>query len=116
MKLRIEGNVLRLRLKQNDLACLRDHGLVESAIRFGSGRVLSYSVVSAPEADEVSANYDGDAIRVVLPAELAIAWADSSHLAIEGPGSSDIRIVVEKDSHCVHKPGEAGLEQANPSF
>ena len=34
MKLRIQGNSLRLRLTQKEVACLRDRGCVESLIEF----------------------------------------------------------------------------------
>src|SRR5438128_12089327 len=59
-------------------ACLCDLGLVESAIRFSPGRALSYSVASSPDAAEVSANYERDSIRVVLPRAVANGWAESS--------------------------------------
>ena len=56
MKLRIQGNLLRLRLTQKEVARLHDQGLVESAIQFPPGRALSYSVASSPDAAEVFAN------------------------------------------------------------
>ena len=106
MKIRIEGNALRLRLTQKEVACLHDHGFVECAIRFGDGRALSYSVATAPEAAEVSVNYDGDSIRVALPCPMAAAWAESSQVTVEGPRNSAVRILVEKDFQCLHKPAK----------
>ena len=52
MKLRIQGNLLRLRLTQNEVGCLLDHGLVESAIRFPMPtRILSPPSRSDPPPD-----------------------------------------------------------------
>ena len=106
MKLRIEGNALRLRLTQKEVACLHDRGFVECTIRFGQGRALSYSVARLPDAAEVSVNYDGDSIRVVLPYSVATTWAESSQVSIEGPRNSGLRIVVEKDFQCLHQPAK----------
>ena len=106
MKLRIEGNALRLRLTQKEVACLHDRGFVECTIRFGQGRALSYSVASVPDGAEVSVNYDDDSIRVVLPYSVATTWAESSQVSIEGPRNSGLRIVVEKDFQCLHKPAK----------
>jgi hypothetical protein len=40
MKLRIQGNSLRFRLTQKEVACLHDSGRVEAAFRFP--RVVTY--------------------------------------------------------------------------
>jgi len=109
MKLRIQGNLLRLRLTQTEVACLRDRGLVECAIRFPTGRALCYSVASSPQA-EVSVDYEGDSICVMLPRAVATAWAESSQVTIEGSRNSDVQILVEKDFQCLHKPSERDPE------
>ena len=105
MKLRIQGNLLRLRLTQKEVACLHDHALVESCIQFPLGRTLTYSVAASPDAAEVSADYDANSIRVVLPHAVASAWAESSQVAIEGSPGLAVQILVEKDFQCLHKPG-----------
>jgi hypothetical protein len=106
MKLRIQGNLLRLRLTQKEVACLHDHGLVESAIQFPPGRALNYSVVSSPDAAEVSVDYRDDSIRVILPRAVETEWTESSQVSVVGQGSSGIQILVEKDFQCLHKPEE----------
>ena len=106
MKLRIQGNLLRLRLTQNEVARLLDHGLVECAIRFPTGRELCYSVASLPHAAEVSVDYEGDSIFVVLPTAVVTQWAGNSQVSIEGPRNSGVEILVEKDFQCLHKPSE----------
>ncbi len=110
MKIRIQGNLLRLRLTQKEVACLDDRGLVESAIRFSPDRALRYSVASSPQAGEVSVDYEGDSICVMLPRAVATAWAESSQVTIEGSRNSDVQILVEKDFQCLHKPSERDPE------
>ena len=106
MKLRIQGNLLRLRLTQKEVARLLDQGLVECAIRFPTGRELCYSVASLPVATEVSVDYLYDSIFVVLPSPVVTEWAGSSQVSIEGPRNSGVEILVEKDFQCLHKPAE----------
>ena len=106
MKLRIQGNQVRFRLTQNEVTCLLEHGLVESAIRFPMGRELCYSVASLPHATEVSVDYLDDSIFVALPSPVVTEWAGSGQVSIEGPRSSSVEILVEKDFQCLHKPAE----------
>ena len=106
MKLRIQGNLLRLRLTQKEVVHLHDHGLIESAIGFPSGRALSYLLASSPDASEVSVNYEGDSVRFVVPRAVATEWAESSEVTIEGSRDSCVQILIEKDFQCLHKPAE----------
>jgi hypothetical protein len=106
MKLRIQGNVLRFRLTQKEVACLHDHNLVESAIHFPSGRALRYVLDSSSDASAVSAEYEGDSIRIVVPREMAVSWAQSSDVAIDGLHDPRVGILIEKDFQCLHKSDE----------
>ena len=106
MKLRIQENVLRLRLTQNEVTRLLDHGLVECAIRFPMGRELCYCVASLPDATEVSVDYLYDSIFVVLPSPVVAAWAGSRQVSVEGPRNAGVEVLVEKDFQCLHKPKE----------
>ena len=106
MKLRIQGNLLRLRLTQKEVMHLHDHGLVESAIGFPSGQALTYLLTNSPDAPEVSVDYDGDSIRFVAPRAAAAAWAKSSKVTLKGSPNSSVQILIEKDFQCLHKPAE----------
>jgi hypothetical protein len=106
MKLRIQENLLRLRLTQKEVAVLHDHKVVECAIHFPSGRALSYLLASSPDAPEVSVDYEGDSIRIVVPRAAATAWAESTEVTIEGSRNSCVQILIEKDFQCLHKLSE----------
>ena len=107
MKLRIQGDSLRLRLTQKEVAQLREGGSIESRIHFASGSGLAYVLSSSVEATEVAADFDAGVIRVVLPYSAMAQWADGNQVSIAGGGSGQPSLVlIEKDFQCLHKPGE----------
>jgi hypothetical protein len=106
MKLRIQGNSLRFRLTQKEVAALYQHSTVECALQFPLGRTFRYSVATSQHAAELSVDYEGDSIFVVLPRAQAAAWAESNQVTIESPATALIQVLVEKDFQCLHKPGE----------
>jgi len=110
MKLRIQGDSLRLRMTQNEVAFLHNFGCVESTIRFAPGRALSYSVASSTDAAEVSVHYEDDSICVVLPQPVVTAWAEGTEVTVEGSGNSGVQVSVEKDFQCLHKSEERDPE------
>lgn len=105
MKLRIQGDSLRLRLTQKEVAQLRAGGCVESSLQFASGGSLTYSLASSEEAGQVHANFDGAEIRVTLPFSAMAAWADGDQVGISGPPGQPSVLLIEKDFQCLHKPG-----------
>ena len=67
MKIRIQGNSLRLRLTQKEVAELRDRNRVESSfIEFAPGRALVYLLEGSFHTTVVAA-FDGQVIRVMVP-------------------------------------------------
>jgi hypothetical protein len=103
MKLRLHANSLRLRLSQSEVARLAETGRLDDSVTFAPGQILSYSVESGA-ADAVAASFDNNRIRVVLPEAQAKHWIESEQ---EGIGSdAGLRIQVEKDFECLHKPAE----------
>ena len=106
MKMRIQGNSLRLRLTQKEVAQLRDCGRVESFIEFAPGRALAYLLESSFHAEAVTANFDGHAIRVLVPMHVMTEWAKSDQVSILAQSQTGVKLLIEKDFQCLHKPGE----------
>ena len=104
MKLRIQGNSLRLRLTRAEVAELRTSGRVESSIEFAPGRPLAYALEGSPTALSTSANFDGRAIVVTVPAPHLKEWVESERVSIEGPAQASLQLLIEKDFQCLHKP------------
>lgn len=106
MKLRIQGNSLRLRLTQKEVALARNCGLVESRMEFAPGRSLIYLLEGSPNAETMSASFDGRAIRVTIPMHEMTGWTDSDRLGIESRSQTGMQLLVEKDFQCLHRSVE----------
>jgi hypothetical protein len=106
MKLRIQGNSLRLRLTRNEVATVRERGQVESLIEFSTGHELIYRLESSFRAKSVTAAFNGQAIHVTIPAHVMKEWADSDQVGIEAPSQTGPHLLIEKDFQCLHSRGE----------
>lgn len=106
MKLRIQGNSLRLRLNQKEVALAREGGRVESSIQFAPGCSLSYLLESSPGAEFTSATFDGRAIRVTIPVCQMADWTESDQVGIEARSDGGVRLLIEKDFQCLHRSAE----------
>jgi hypothetical protein len=106
MKLRIQGNSLRLRLTQKEIAQLRNRNRVESLIEFAPGRTLVYLLKGSSHVTAVTANFDGHAIRVTVPMQVLAEWIESDEVSIEGQSQAGVKLLIEKDFQCLHKAGE----------
>ncbi|PYV35725.1 MAG: hypothetical protein DMG22_01520 [Acidobacteria bacterium] len=105
MKLRIQGNSLRLRLTRKEVAQLHGRGRVESLIEFAPGRTLSYALEGSSGANAVGASFDGQAITVIVPKDQVAVWAEGEQVSIEGFDQAGVHLLIEKDFQCMHKPG-----------
>jgi hypothetical protein len=106
MKLRIQGNSLRLRVTQKEVANLRDRGRVESFIEFSPGQALVYRLDSSFHAKSVEAAFDGQTIRITVPEQVMADWVTSDQVSIEASSSAGLRLLIEKDFQCLHGRGE----------
>jgi hypothetical protein len=111
MKLRIEGNSLRLRLRRLEVSRLAEHGSVEEATPFRCGGILTYRIETGGPA--VVAGLAAGCITVRIPPSQAVAWAASDEVGIYGR-DGDLRIAVEKDFRCLTRPAEEEHADAYP--
>lgn len=112
MKLRILGNSVRFRVSQAELAQLTTDGHVEDSVAFGPGARLVYRLEVADSgtgagsaANSISADYDGNGVRVVLPRAIIDVWQQPDEVSIRGeqalPDGDNLNILVEKDFTCL---------------
>ncbi len=106
MKLRIQGNSLRLRLKRPEVDQLAAGGAIEERIVFGHGNanILVYLLKSAP-LSAISVAYTPGRITVILPEADARTWNVSECVGFNaevpvGDGLS-VHVSVEKDFKCI---------------
>lgn len=110
MKLRIHENSIRLRLTQTEMAHFQRSGRVDATIGFAADRTLSYSIERHQNTPVVSATFEGNAIRVVIPAEVATHWTESDDVGIQASQSIGenlhLELLIEKDFQCLHRTEE----------
>ncbi len=104
MKLRIHQNSLRLRLNRSDIEQFRKTGICASALRFGPGSQLTYTLEASSRWTVMEARYYHDCIRVLLPLDMAQQWADSEQvsLSLQRADDSGPSLLIEKDFQCLH--------------
>ena len=110
MKLRIQGNSLRLRLSQKEVAHLRDCRYIESSIEFSPGCRLVYLLEVSFRAHAITANLDGHTVRVTAPTHAIAQWAESEQVSIEATLPAGLHLLIEKDFQCLHKPDQQNVD------
>jgi len=113
MKLRIRGNSIRLRLGESEVAQLVKDGRVSESIQFSAfpGSRLTYTVVTSPDAKEITARLRDSEIEVTVPEGLGQGWANSEQVGLNHVQPIDnevnLSILIEKDFRCLEpRPGE----------
>lgn len=103
MKLRIQGNALRLRLNQTEVAQFSKMGCFEDAIEFSPGVSLTYALESSGSIQSPKAIYKDGCLRIQVPRQEGIEWATTDRTGISGGDA--VSITVEKDFQCLHGEG-----------
>jgi uncharacterized protein DUF7009 len=107
MKLRMQGNSLRLRLNQQDVAQFSKTGYVEEGIDFGGGAALSYVLESSSKIETPHAIFRGGQLRIQMPASAGHDWVTTDRVGVSGEqtlaGGKQLSILIEKDFQCIHR-------------
>ena len=72
-------------------------GRVESFIEFAPGRTLVYLLKGSFHVTAVTANFDGQAIRVMVPVQVLTEWIESDQVSISGQSQAGLQLLIEKD-------------------
>jgi hypothetical protein len=110
MKIRINGNSIRLRLSQSEVSDFVRKGEVSSTCSFVNG-ILTYRIVLG-SFDSLTADIVDSLITVYVPSSLAEKWDMDGRVGFDVHDNSGLYILVEKDFQCL-KPrsheDESGL-------
>ncbi len=105
MKLRIQGNSIRMRITQGELNEMANNGVVRDTISFAGGSTLTYSLVRDAACESPSAAMAGNTISICLPSTAVDEWISTEQVSLRGTqnldGGSDLIILVEKDFACL---------------
>ncbi len=103
MKLRLQGNSLRLRLTRSEVQRLGDTGIVEESVGFDAEHSLVYRLQAATVEGQVAAAFRNQAIDVSVAPEAVALWAESDEVGIYAR-SGRLTISIEKDFRCLTRP------------
>ena len=109
MKLRIQGNSLRLRLNRSDVEQFRTSGICVESLRFDSDSQLTYTLETSSRLTGMEVQYVQDSIRVRLPLDMAEEWAGSDRISLSLSRAGGPSLLIEKDFQCLHR------EERNPA-
>ena len=107
MKLRLQFNSIRFRLKQGEVKEFVRTGRLEEKVSSGNGDegTLSYVLESIDSVSAPRATFKPRAIIVQVPPDAVMRWASTDQIGIEGEQPVDdqtsLRILIEKDFACI---------------
>ena len=109
MKLRMKSNSIRIRVSQTELNDFYKHGVVSEHIEMGPIQSLSYGIERSG-AEQVTAIWENDTLRVMIPEELAEMWCTTEIVGFDetvdiGEGK-ELYVLVEKDFQCLKPRAE----------
>jgi hypothetical protein len=107
MKLRISGNSIRLRVRRSEVAKLTAGERIAETVHLGCSEqaALTYALGTEPDAASVQLRYEGGEILVLLPKDVASAWAGTEQVGIYATvdlgANGKLDVIVEKDFACL---------------
>jgi hypothetical protein len=122
MKLRINGNSLRLRVSPSEVARLLKHDCLEETIHFGPqvNAKLTYALRQEPRVNTLTVQYTENRVAVLIPANQASAWGFTDQIGIVENISlgqlGTLVVLIEKDFACLDRSEEENHDTfANPN-
>ena len=111
MKIRIQGNSIRFRLKQFEVEAFRKNGIVEEAIAFGDeAQEQILFILKLEQEQRFSIEQNGTNIQVNVPRVIADDWTSTELVGFEEKilttKGKEIFVLVEKDFKCLDRSDE----------
>ncbi len=113
MKIRIQGNTLRLRLKKSELAILADESKVSDIISFADS-ILVYSL-EISSTEKINASFSNNTVKVFIPKEIALNWIKTDLVSLSNTENTP-SILIEKDFKCTSESCSETEAEKKDSF
>ena len=116
MKLRLQFNSIRFRLKRGEVDQFAQTGRLEEQIFLGTGgdEIFRYVLESTSAVSTTKAVLTPRAVIVQVPPEAVTRWASSDQIGIEGEQpvahQATLRILIEKDFACIDGTDEENAD------
>ena len=119
MKLRFHDGSIRLRLSQAEVARAAAGETVTASTPMSGGALTCRLTPMPADPPAFSARFDNGAIEVSAPVAQTRAWASSNDEGMYADqtlaGGGLLKIAIEKDYACLHKPEENADTFPNPA-
>ena len=111
MKVRIQGNSFRFRLKQPEVDRLLAEGSITETVEFGAAAGLSLSfILQVTHQENFSVAFECNKIAFYVPARISNTWMSTNSTGFEewiDTGiDRKIKLLVEKDFRCMEACAE----------
>ncbi len=109
MKLRIKGNVVRLRLTRSEVNTVGEGGRVQEITLFGPQAQFCYAL-EAVDTSQLDAEYTNNTITLRVPRAMAHDWATTELVGLSTEQkiaeNVSLQLIIEKDFACLNPRGE----------
>jgi hypothetical protein len=106
MKLRLEGNSIRLRVRKSDINTLQKNGAITETLTFPNGDVFQYQLAIKNTALDIESQLISNILTVSIPLSIATDWMQTDAVGIEKTLPNGLFILIEKDFPCTDRPWE----------
>ncbi|MEM6841551.1 MAG: hypothetical protein AAF632_04950 [Bacteroidota bacterium] len=111
MKLRIQGNSLRLRLTQSEVQRIGQLKAIQETMGLGGKNAyFTYSLHVHTDNPTVTVQHKPQGIRVSIPSKLAQNWVSTDEVGIEEQialyNGEKLQVLIEKDFRCLHRDSQ----------
>ncbi len=119
MKIRIQGNSIRVRLVRSEVTELGEGRPVQQQTAFSPHSKLVSIIRPTQDSETATASLDASTITIAVPLCEIARWVNSEHVGIESDvridGHNSLRLIVEKDFECLHsRTGDADNAYPHP--
>jgi hypothetical protein len=103
MKIRIQGNSIRLRLNKTEVELFGAGGTIKESVNFGKA-ILTYQLQSSEEMN-ITASFKNDCITIGVPGIIGEQWSKSEEVGfsveVQHDDIESLSILIEKDFQCL---------------
>ncbi len=116
MKLRLQFNSIRLRLKRGEVAQLAKTGCVEEKIIIGTEatEIFHYVLEASHAVSTPEAHLKNNGLLVQVPVEMVTRWAAGNDVGIEAllpvENQAPLQVLIEKDFACLDGTDEENAD------
>jgi hypothetical protein len=106
MKLRLEGNSIRLRVRKSDISTLQKNETITETLTFPNDTVFQYQLSINNTAIDIDAQLVSNILNISIPLSIATNWIQTDAVGIEKTLPNGLFILIEKDFPCTDRPWE----------